>query len=250
MRHTMILVLLLLPMISLSVGCDTESGDTGGRSGEGGSQDVTNPPEDTANPADTASQETQVESCLTGVNCVSDDDCEGGARCNDALSPPACFNLYCGASGDACNQDELCKEGLTCSGGACKEDQDPCVAGECSVECAAIGAFDIDCLPAGAECQEAYAATILQTWKDGEYGDVMSENVLNCDWTPGICDAQFRCRDVHCFCDPDCYIEDSASPGTYLEPPVCAYDGNCDSWCPTGVDPDCAGSDKDGKYCG
>ena len=161
------------------------------------------------------------------------------------------FVVACEVEDDADTTDDTAVAETTDTTEEDAGDTDPCITGECSEECAATGLMDIDCMPTGAECKEAYASTMLQAWKDGQYTDVMSENTLNCDWTPGICDAQFRCRDIHCFCDPDCYVEDAAEAGTYLDAPVCSDDAHCDSWCPTGVDPDCASEpDKDGKYCG
>ena len=127
-------------------------------------------------------------------------------------------------------------------------DTDPCLTGVCSEACAVKGDFDADCFQAEAECVGADAQAILTAWFEGAYTDVMSPNTRNCDWTPLICDTQFRCNAIHCFCDPDCYVKDA--DGNYETPPSCSDDGHCDSWCPTGGDVDCAGDADDGKYCG
>ncbi len=65
-----------------------------------------------------------------------------------------------------------------------------------------------------------------------------------CNYYNFVCEAGEKCSMTPCNCDPDCNY-----PGEGLTQP-CAPDGRCDSWCPKGADPDCAGSDKDGKYCG
>lgn len=41
-----------------------------------------------------------------------------------------------------------------------------------------------------------------------------------------------------CACDSDCDLYET-----------CEGDGHCDTWCPTGSDPDCDGQSGDGKYC-
>lgn len=127
---------------------------------------------------------------------------------------------------------------------------DPCpgVTGwTCDEECAANGIFDADCYTTVAKCGDANSTALLTDWFNGTYHDVMSENTRNCNWTDGVCDAQFRCSNKRCFCDPDCY-DDAADPIVAM--PACGEDGHCDTWCPTGEDADCAGNADDGKYCG
>lgn len=55
-----------------------------------------------------------------------------------------------------------------------------------------------------------------------------------CDWHDSICEPSAECSTDACGCDPDC---DSPS----LLPGPCGRDGHCDTWCPTGADPDCEG---------
>ena len=125
---------------------------------------------------------------------------------------------------------------------------DPCPGTKdwtCDLMCAAAGTFDNDCNTSSTKCDDPKAQAALKSWKDGDYGKVMSEKTLNCDWTAGSCDAQFRCSNKRCFCDPDCYDKATMEPK-----PACTKDGHCDTWCPKGEDPDCKGNPDDGKYCG
>ena len=188
------------------------------------------------------------DACLSGTTCAADSDCPDGHRCNHALQTPTCQQLYCGAAGSPCDEDVLCEQGMECMNGACSTDTDLCTAGVCNVGCAEIGLLDPDCHKDVAECNDPMYQEILQEWFDGAYTDRMSPNTRNCDWTPLVCDTQFRCSTIHCFCDPDCYVKDGN--GQWGLPPACANDGFCDSWCPIGGDPDCVGSPEDGKYCG
>lgn len=63
-------------------------------------------------------------------------------------------------------------------------------------------------------------------------------DACDCDWTPSICEPGDRCSGDKCACDLDCAHQDP-----------CVEDAHCDTWCPTGTDPDCAGNPDDGKYC-
>jgi hypothetical protein len=117
----------------------------------------------------------------------------------------------------------------------------------CDPICAEEGTFDADCFTTTAKCGDADSTALLTEWFNGTFHDVMSENTRNCNWTDGVCDAQFRCSLKRCFCDPDCY-NDAVDPMEAM--PACAEDGHCDTWCPTGEDADCAGNADDGKYCG
>ena len=124
--------------------------------------------------------------------------------------------------------------------------------GICEDQCALDGNFDPDCFYGVAECKDADATALLENWFAGTMKDKMSPNARNCDWTVGKCDAQFRCDDGvasprPCFCDPDCYTSADGVPTGLVDP--CTADDHCDTWCPTGLDPDCSGNADDGKYC-
>ena len=154
--------------------------------------------------------------------------------------------------------------------------------GLCDPDCVAEGTFDPDCCMAedmdgvcdaakakDGKCDpDCYDATLLEGEKDcrdnddfeailedwfqgfGADGEKwMSPTARNCDWTPAVCDAQFRCDagvavPRPCFCDPDCYAH--TATGELLEIMLpCDEDGHCDTWCPTDTDPDCP-MDNDG----
>lgn len=51
-----------------------------------------------------------------------------------------------------------------------------------------------------------------------------------CDFNKDICEPVEENSTVRCGCDPDCLNQDAAP---------CTKDGHCDTWCPTGTDPDC-----------
>jgi hypothetical protein len=125
---------------------------------------------------------------------------------------------------------------------------DPCPGTadwSCDLMCAEAGTLDNDCNTSTSKCDDPKAQATLKSWMAGKYKSVMSEKTPNCDWTPGKCDAQFRCSNKRCFCDPDCYDDATLAPK-----PACSSDGHCDTWCPKGEDPDCKGKADDGKYCG
>lgn len=55
--------------------------------------------------------------------CAGSEDCEKGERCNLALSPPKCQQLYCGTQGTICksdvDEDKLCQQTLECRDHIC-----------------------------------------------------------------------------------------------------------------------------------
>jgi hypothetical protein len=53
------------------------------------------------------------------MNCASDLDCVMGYHCNDALTPPRCQKLYCGANGTPCSETANCIAGFVCFDGVC-----------------------------------------------------------------------------------------------------------------------------------
>lgn len=67
--------------------------------------------------------------CLEGTPCLEDSDCAGGYRCNLALEPPECHELFCAPDGAACSVASLCESGHTCAPDRCT----PCV--DCGGEC-------------------------------------------------------------------------------------------------------------------
>ncbi|NUN14159.1 MAG: hypothetical protein HUU55_11045 [Myxococcales bacterium] len=72
-----------------------------------------------------------------------------------------------------------------------------------------------------------------------------SPNSCSCDYWGFVCEASEKCTSTPCDCDADC--ADVCTDATLIAP--CGADDHCDTWCPTGVDPDCAGDPEDGKYC-
>lgn len=81
--------------------------------------------------------------------------------------------------------------------------------------------------------------------------DCQGPGPCDCDWYDWVCEASARCSSETCACDADCHtagVSDIA----------CTADSHCDTWCPTGVDPDCGGAVNEdcapgptsGDYCG
>jgi hypothetical protein len=102
--------------------------------------------------------------CFTNA-CAGSSDCAMGTRCNQALTPPRCEKLYCGAEGSTCDNDLLCAQGTTCSAGICSSGSlpgEPCNDTACSgglVCVRSAGSCDATCQPSapplaptGAEC--------------------------------------------------------------------------------------------------
>ena len=76
-----------------------------------------------------------------------------------------------------------------------------------------------------------------------ENSDQSSKNPnWSCDYWGFVCEADKKCSNKSCECDPDC-----THPDGLLS--ACNSDGHCDTWCPTDWDPDCTGQSGNGKYC-
>jgi|GEM_PF-2852274 len=128
---------------------------------------------------------------------------------------------------------------------------DPCpgVTGwACDETCAIEGTFDPDCFVAGGCDASTQAKDLIKAWKAEGWADQLPTTSDKCDFNPGVCEIQFKCNTIPCFCDEDCYVKNT--DGTWATPPTCTSDGHCDTWCVKGTDPDCANNPDDGKYCG
>jgi hypothetical protein len=116
-------------------------------------------------------------------------------------------------------------------------DEPACVV----VNCAENGSCNPDCVDAG---------TNLPTDPDcnqctPETSDESCQNPsCSCDYWGFVCEAEKKCSDVPCECDPDCI---DLEQGLFE---ACNSDGHCDTWCKTDVDPDCSGDPDNGKHCG
>lgn len=124
----------------------------------------------------------------------------------------------------ACGLDSFCDE--TCDSdpdcGACACDFNPiCEAAERGSDVAC--ACDPDCSGGGEACS---ADARCDTWCPA---NVDPDCACNCDYNDGICEAASRDSSATCRCDADCADGHEA----------CEADAHCDTWCPTGVDPDC-----------
>lgn len=53
------------------------------------------------------------------IRCASDAECGAGARCDTAVSPPACILLYCLPETAPCSMTEQCVQGMQCHQGQC-----------------------------------------------------------------------------------------------------------------------------------
>ena len=95
------------------------------------------------------------EQCFSDGLCADDSDCSQGVRCNRALVPPHCQELYCGPVGSLCDQDVLCEYGMVCAEQACcRSACEGRVCGDdgCGGTCGACADAQV-CTPAGACCE-------------------------------------------------------------------------------------------------
>lgn len=173
--------------------------------------------------------------CGAGCTSATDSDC-GTCTC-DVFS--GICNVSTNGSTNACTCDPDC--GTPCgSDGTCDT---MCPAGadpDCEVECecdtnrfceaARPGTTDTctcddDCGAGDAACSaDGHCDTFCP---DGEDPDCAP--TCDCDYNPGICEAEAPGASTACDCDEDC--------AGGLDP--CKSDGHCDTWCPDGFDPDC-----------
>jgi hypothetical protein len=59
------------------------------------------------------------DDCITSIGCADSSECELNQRCNTALIPPRCQNVYCADIGSACvERNDLCATEL-CLHGFC-----------------------------------------------------------------------------------------------------------------------------------
>jgi hypothetical protein len=164
--------------------------------------------------------------------CASDGTCNPSCRADPDCAKPSCSCDYTPGtcevkskcSPDVCTCDDDCTGVSPCGSDGhcdtwCPTDWDPDCAGD-----ADNGKY---CTGGGGGGDE-----------DAGGGGGGGGGSCSCDYTPGVCDAEAKCSLDACYCDVDCDIYESCEP-----------DGHCDSWCPTDSDPDCDGSDKNGKYC-
>ncbi|GMV41835.1 MAG: hypothetical protein AMXMBFR64_35510 [Myxococcales bacterium] len=106
---------------------------------------------------------------------------------------------------------------------------------------ATLGSCESDPASPATPCNESAECGGGQVCVHAGTGEVLGSLALKadctCDYNP-VCEAAMKCSSGKCSCDPECNHGEA-----------CGADGHCDTWCPTGVDADCAGSPDDGKYC-
>jgi hypothetical protein len=139
----------------------------------------------------------------TGGGGGTPPDCSANGTCNPACAPSA--DPDCTPS-PACTCDALpnvCN--VTASGSAT-----PC-------------ACDPDCAARSACSDDDYCDTACPENTDPNCR-------CNCNYNENVCEARARGSREACICDIDCVPAGQA----------CTRDSHCDSWCPSGVDPDCA----------
>lgn len=153
-----------------------------------------------------------------GGLCTAQSQCGGFLAC--VSSKCTCVNPQHG--GLLCDH---CKNGAEFPLCLACESDGYCNASKCTL------AEDPDCNPA-APCDPMSCG--YNKW----------DPACDCNYYGGVCEIVAHCSQAVCACDTDC-----TPPGGELKP-GCVADDHCDSWCPTGSDPDCAGSAKDGAKCG
>lgn len=156
-------------------------------------------------------------------DCSNDPDCQLNCEqdnfCNTlcpAKADPDCPVCELDGTCDArCTADPDC--GCTCNfnPGICE----PQAKGQ-TTACSC----DPDCLPDKKPCAlDGHCDSWCPANTDPDCGS------CDCNFNDGICEPQSKGTTTPCPCDPDC--ANGKQP--------CAADGHCDSWCPTGTDPDC-----------
>lgn len=129
--------------------------------------------------------------CVSATLCVTDDDCESGSRCNQAMDFPACQKLYCGGYGTACSEDYFCLSKI-CWDDACTNDCD-------DLECGPDPVYGESC----GVCQE---------------GATCRSNVCECELQDhfGCCGSNI------------CWIDSCGRKGEVVEGcPLACLDGEC-----------------------
>src|SRR5678816_3416486 len=64
------------------------------------------------------------------IRCQTDAECGPGARCDSAIDPPTCVQLYCLPTDAPCSDDSQCATGTQCYNSTCN----PCNV--CGDQCA------------------------------------------------------------------------------------------------------------------
>lgn len=183
--------------------------------------------------------------CVSDILCVTDDDCESGSRCNQAMDFPACQKLYCGGYGTACSEDYFCLSKI-CWDDACTNDCD-------DLECGPDPVYGESCgtCQEGATCRSNVCECDLQdhlecvagnsTWIDscGNVGEVKEGCTLAC--LNGAC---VDCEAVgKVNCSGVCRLLGTTSNCSECGD-VCPVGGSCNEGtceCPVG-EADCSGT--------
>lgn len=184
--------------------------------------------------------------CVSKTLCVTDDDCESGSRCNQAMDLPACQKLYCGGYGTACSENYFCLSKI-CADDACVNDcsdlecgPDPVYGESCGVcqegatcrsnicecelqdhlECVAGNSTWIDSCGNVGEVKEGCALACL----DGNCVDCEAVGKVNCSGTCTLLGTNTNCSE----CGDVCPVGGSCEDGT-CECPVGEVDcpGTC-----------------------
>lgn len=163
--------------------------------------------------------------CDAAVNCEDECPSQGATQCTtsgggyqecDFSGSDACLHWGLAVSCDLAG-------GETCSNGACVVSCDcDFHAGVCEAEAPGSStacACDGDC---GTACgADGHCDTWCPSGTDPDCD-------CSCDFNE-YCEAAAQGSSDTCACDPDCELNEWA----------CDDDGHCDTWCPSGVDPDC-----------
>jgi len=178
------------------------------------------------------------ETCSNGycdTSCTN--ECTAGSvQCDGTTGTQACGDY----DSDPCL--ELgpivpCGPGETCSNGVCDT--------TCTDECAAQSDTQCNTSGSGYQVCDYYGVSTCLTW-----GPTINCGVdevctggscvvsCDCDFYAGICEPDSPGSTTACACDPDC------TGGT-----PCDSDGHCDTWCPSGADPDCTCACDYNEYC-
>ncbi len=178
----------------------------------------------------------QGETCSNGeCSSACTNECTQNAkRCDGAGGYQECGDF----DADSClewGSTTPCPQGETCSGGVCSATcEDECEDGQ--RECTASGDGFRVCAVNDSGCAVWGPVNSCDSGESCQNGECVEP--CSCDFFPNVCEAASPGSTTACSCDDDC-----------ANSSACTSDGHCDTWCPSGADPDCACTCDYNEYC-